>query len=177
MEKQLNSETLFEGKIFTVHKDEVLCENGEKAYRECVYHHGGACILAIEDDEIILVKQYRYTLQREMIEIPAGKLEKDEDPREACFREFEEETSRRAKDMNFLCKIVPTPGYCSEEISLYEAIDFKEVEDSLDADPDEDLHLLKMPIDEAYKAIFEGKITDSKTVIAILYAYNRKHAS
>ena len=175
MEKQISSETIFEGHIFTVKKDQVECDNGMLAYREMVYHHGGVGILAIEDDCILLVKQYRYTLSQDMIEVPAGKLEENEDPQLAAFREFEEETKRRAKTMNLICPIVATPGYCSEIIRLYEALDFKEVKDALESDPDENLNLIKMPLEKAYQMIFTGEITDSKTIIAIQYAHAKYH--
>lgn len=176
MEKELSSETIYQGKIFKVTKEKVLCENGLEATRECVYHHGGVCILAIEDDSIILVKQYRYPNRMDTLEIPAGKLEKDEDPNDACYREFEEETNRRAKHMKFLFKILPTPGYCSEILYIYEAQDFKEVDDSLDCDEDEFINIIKMPLEEAYEKVLSGEIMDSKTVIAIMYAYNQKRS-
>lgn len=175
MEKQIDSTTIYDGAIMKVTKEHVLLQDGNTAVRECVYHHGGVCILAIEDDEIILVKQFRYPNRCDTLEIPAGKLELGEDPDKACYREFEEETNRRAKNMRHILKMLPTPGYSSEILRIYEAEDFKEVEDSLQCDADEFLNIIKMPIDEAYKAIFDGRIIDGKTVIAVMYAYNRKH--
>ena len=77
--------------------------------------------------------------------------------------------------MRPILKMLPTPGYSSEILRIYEAENFKEVEDSLQCDADEFLNIIKMPIDEAYKAIFDGRIIDGKTVIAVMYAYNRKH--
>ena len=174
MEKQLTSETIYDGKIIHVVKDKVEAYNGNPATREVVYHHGGVCILAIEEGCILLVKQYRYPFREDTIEIPAGKLEKDENPSEAAYREFEEETNRRAENMKFLFDCYPTPGYCSEVLHIYQAIKFKEVHDSLEADLDEDLHLIKMPIDQAYQAIFKGQIKDAKTIIAIMYIYANK---
>lgn len=175
-EKTLNSEVIFKGKIMTVTHDEVELPDGNTAMRECVYHHGGVGILAIEDDYIYLVKQYRYPNRCETIEIPAGKLEEGENPDEACYREFEEETSRRAKEMKFILKMLPTPGYSSEADYLYQAIDFKKVDDSLPQDDDEFLKFIRMPIDEAYANVLNGTIIDAKTIIAIMYAYNQKHA-
>ena len=98
MEKQIDSTTIYDGFIMKVTKEHVLLQDGNTVFvRECVYHHGGVCILAIEDDEIILVKQFRYPNRCDTLEIPAGKLELGEDPDKACYREFEEETNRRAK--------------------------------------------------------------------------------
>ena len=103
MEKQIDSTTIYDGAIIKVTKEHVLLQDGNTAVRECVYHHGGVCILAIEDDEIILVKQFRYPNRCDTLEIPAGKLELGEDPDKACYREFEEETNRRAKNMRPIC--------------------------------------------------------------------------
>jgi len=175
MEKTLTSTDIFNGTVIHVTHDEVLLPDGNTAMRECVYHRGGVCILAIEDGCILLVKQFRYPNRVDTIEIPAGKLEEGEDPDKACFREFEEETNRRAREMRPLVGVLPTPGYSSEVLNIYEAIDFKEVDDSLDADPDEFLNLMKVPVDEAYQMVLDGRIVDAKTVIAVMYAYIRAH--
>lgn len=173
MEKQLNTKTIFTGKIFTVTKDQVLTQDDQVAYRECVYHRGGVCILAIEEGQVLLVKQFRYPNRVETLEIPAGKLEEGENPDLACYREFEEETSRRAAHMKPLFKILPTPGYCSEVLHIYEAENFQVVTDALPQDEDEFIDLIKMPIKDAYQAVLDGRIIDGKTVIAIMYAYSR----
>ena len=174
MEKKLKSETIFNGDIIHVTYDDVELEDGKKAKREVVYHRGGVCILAIEDGCILLVKQYRYPHACDTLEIPAGKLEEGEDRNEACFREFEEETDRRAKKMNFILKLLPTPGYSSEVDYLYEAVDFKHVDDSKPADDDEFLKVIKVPLEKAYAMVLNGEIVDAKTQIAILYAYSQK---
>jgi ADP-ribose pyrophosphatase len=175
MEKQLKSETIFEGNIIKVTHDEVELPDGSHAMRECVYHRGGVCILAVEDGCILLIKQYRYPNRTDTLEIPAGKLEEGENPDTACYREFEEETDRRAKNMRFILKLYPTPGFCSEIDYLYEAEDFKYVDDSLPQDDDEFLKLVKMPVDEAYAKVLDGTIFDAKTIIAIQYAYQKYH--
>lgn len=174
MEKELNRKVIFDGKIMTVTKEEVLCDNGIHAYREVVYHHGGVCILAIKKNQIILVKQFRYPNRIETLEIPAGKLEKNEDTKECAFRELEEETNHRAQDMKFIMKVLPSPGYTSEWLYLYEAIDFEEVSDALEGDEDEMIDIVLMDLEEAYQKVLDGSIVDAKTVIAIMYAYNQK---
>lgn len=91
-EKMLTSEVLFEGRVVTLTKDTALLENGKTATREVVHHHGGACIVPyFEDGTICMVRQFRYAMQQELWELPAGKLEKGEDPFEAAKRELEEE--------------------------------------------------------------------------------------
>lgn len=170
MEKELSRELIYDGKIMTVTKETVECEDGQQAFREVVYHHGGVCVLAVKDHQIILVKQFRYPNRINTLEIPAGKLEKDEDTKECAFRELEEETNNRAKDMKFILKVLPSPGYTSEWLYLYQAIDFKEVKDALECDPDEFIDVITMSVDEAYEKVLNGEIVDAKTVIAIMYA-------
>ena len=121
MEKQISSQTVFQGKIITVYHDEVECQNGLMAKREIVRHHGGVGILAIIDNHIILVKQYRYAYGEETIEIPAGKLEANEASDLAGQRELEEETGYSCQRLVPVTNIYPTPGYCDEVIHLYQA--------------------------------------------------------
>lgn len=175
MEKEIQRTLIYDGKIMQVTREEVELENGEHAYREVVYHHGGVCILAVKDHQIILVKQFRYPNRIQTIEVPAGKLEKDEDPQDCAFRELEEETNNRARDMKFIMKVLPSPGYTSEWLYLYAAIDFEEVNDALAGDDDEFIDIIKMDIDEAYQKVLDGEIVDAKTVIAIMYAYQKDH--
>lgn len=175
MEKEIQRTLIYDGKIMQVTREEVELENGEHAYREVVYHHGGVCILAVKDHQIILVKQFRYPNRIQTIEVPAGKLEKDEDPQDCAFRELEEETNNRARDMKFIMKVLPSPGYTSEWLYLYEAIDFEEVNDALAGDDDEFIDIIRMDIDEAYQKVLDGEIVDAKTVIAIMYAYQKDH--
>ncbi|MEG0366915.1 MAG: NUDIX hydrolase [Coprobacillus sp.] len=174
MEKELSREIILDGKIMVVTKEEVELIDGNHAFREVVYHNGGVCILAIKNNKILLVKQFRYPNRIETLEIPAGKLEKDEDPKVCAFRELEEETNCRATDMKFIMKVLPSPGYTSEWLHLYEAIDFKEVNDSLDCDEDEFIDVVRIDLEDAYSKVMDGSIVDAKTVIAILYAYNKK---
>ena len=177
MEKEIQRTLIYDGKIMQVTREEVELENGEHAYREVVYHHGGVCILAVKDHQNILVKQFRYPNRIQTIEVPAGKLEKDEDPQDCAFRELEEETNNRARDMKFIMKVLPSPGYTSEWLYLYEAIDFEEVNDALAGDDDEFIDIIKLDIDEAYQKVLDGEIVDAKTVIAIMYAYQKDHQS
>lgn len=173
MEKELERELIMDGVIMKVTREKVLLENGNTSYREVVYHNGGVCVLAVKDHKILLVKQFRYPNRINTLEIPAGKLEKNEEPIGCAFRELEEETNHRAKDMKFLFKFMPSPGYTSEWLYLYEAIDFIEVDDSLDGDDDEFIDVIELDLDTAYDMINKGEITDAKTIIAIMYAYNK----
>ena len=175
MEKQISSQTVFEGKIITVYHDEVECQNGLMAKREIVRHHGGVGILAIIDDHIILVKQYRYAYGEETIEIPAGKLEANEASDLAGQRELEEETGYSCQRLIPVTNIYPTPGYCDEVIHLYQAEELYQKENPLSGDEDEFINVILIPIDEAYQMVMNQQIKDSKTVIAIMKAYIDKH--
>ena len=118
-EKKIDGDILFEGVIFTVCKDKVMCPNGKESYREIVKHNGGSGVLCVtNDDKVILIKQFRYAYDEVLYEIPAGKLEKGEDPKEAALREFEEETGNKALDIELLNIFYPTVGYCNEKIYI-----------------------------------------------------------
>ena len=110
-EKTLTSEVLFEGRVITLTKDTALLENGKTAEREVVHHHGGACILPyFEDGTICMVRQFRYAMQQELWELPAGKLEKGEDPFEAAKRELGEECGLTADNYISLGQFFPHRG-------------------------------------------------------------------
>ncbi len=166
-EKQLSSETKYAGRVITVTLDAVELENGRTSTREVVRHNGGAGIAALNAaGEIYLVRQYRYALDRELIEIPAGKLEKGEDPFAAAKRELGEEAGLSAKTYRDLGCIIPTCGYSSEIIYLYAAKDLAPIGQHLDAD--EFLSVFTMPLADAAARVLTGEITDGKTVAAIL---------
>ena len=115
IEKTVDSKEMVSGRVIRVTLDTVELENGERSMREIVHHHGGACVLAVTDaDEVYLVRQYRYALQEEIWELPAGKLEAAEDPFEAAKRELAEECGVTADEFIDLGVLYPTVGYDSE---------------------------------------------------------------
>ena len=170
-EVTLNSETIYKGRILDLKKDTVLCPNGEKAIREVVSHHGGVGILIKVDDKFIIERQYRYALDQEIYELPAGKLEKGEEPLEAAKRECLEETGYRPLEMIHLGDIVPTCGYSNEIIHFYYCPKSEKAERHLDSD--EVIDLLYLSMDEIEALIKEGKIIDSK-LLAVLPLYHAK---
>ena len=166
-EKQLSSREVFAGRVIRVTVDDVELENGNTSVREVVHHHGGAGVIAINDKgEITLVRQFRYALGKELIEIPAGKLEPGEDPFEAARRELGEEAGLVARTFRKLGETIPTCGYDSEVIYLYAAKDLEATGCHLD--PDEFVTVFTMPLEEAVEKVFSGEISDGKTVTAIL---------
>lgn len=169
-EKKLSRDEKFCGKIIDVHVDQVELENGEVTFREVVDHPGGVCVVAITDkDEVLMVRQFRYPYGQILREIPAGKLERGEDPFEAVKREQMEETGTGAEEYVYLGDLYPTPGYCSEIIRIWAC----RVSTYGEPDPDDDefLEVDRVPMEQAVAEIMENKIRDSKTQIGILKAY------
>lgn len=168
-EKTIDTQTVFEGKVFTVQKNTVLLENGKTAPRELVIHSGGSGILPIDNKgNVTLVKQFRYGPQTQLIEICAGKTEKGEDPRECAVRELREELGMIAETVTPLGQLNPTPAYDSEKIYIFLATGITLTE--TDPDEGEFLDVLTMPLEKAVQMCFDGSITDAKTQIALLKA-------
>ena len=166
-EEKLSSETIFEGRVISLTRDVVRLENEEQSTREDVHHNGGACVIAInENDEIYLVRQYRYAIGAELIELPAGKLEKGEDPFIAAKRELAEEAGVTAAVYYDLGYIIPTCGYCTEKIYLFAAKNLTAVPQNLD--DDEFLSVFTLPLEQAVEKVLRNEITDSKTAVGIL---------
>lgn len=168
-EKTLQSQTIFNGRVIHVKHDRVLCPNGQESMREIVEHRGGVAVIALTDqDELYLVRQYRYALGRELLEIPAGKLEPGEIPAEAIRRELEEEIGVIAKCWHSLGYIIPTCGYCSEKIHLFLARDLTYTHTH--PDDDECLDILKLPRTQVLDMCKDGRINDAKTICALMRA-------
>ncbi len=166
-EKTLESEIVYDGKIMTVKRDKVELVNGDTSYREIVLHNGGATIAALtDDDEFLLVRQYRYACGGVIYELPAGKLEKGEDPARCAARELEEETGYVADKIELLTAMLPTPGYSSEHIYVYKATGLRKTAQRLD--DDEFLEVEKIKRSDALKMIKDNVITDAKTIVGIL---------
>ena len=161
-EKTIQSNIIYKGKILTLNNDEVLCPNGNKSYREIIHHHGGVCILCLVDNKVIMTKQYRYAYQEELYELPAGKLEKDEDSYQTGLRELEEETGYKAESLTDLGVMYPTCGYSDEIIHLYSANNVTKVDRHLD--DDEVIELFKFSIDEILQMIDKGLTKDKQEV-------------
>ena len=167
-EKQLKKQTVYNGKIINLRKDTAILPDGNTALREVVEHPGGVGVLALTDDNnILMVKQFRYPYNEIIYEIPAGKRNsKDEAPIECGKRELKEETGATTDDFIFLGEVYPTPGYCEEIIYLYAAKNLSFGE--MSPDDDEFIECEKLPLDKLVDDVISGKIKDAKTQIAIL---------
>ena len=168
-EKTLTSEIRYEGPIFTITHDTAELENGRTAVRDVLLHHGGVCVIPItENNEIFLVKQFRYPFRTVTREVPAGKLEKGEDHSECGKRELLEETGCTCSEYIYLGEMLPTPAYNSEVTYMYLARGLTFTAQNLD--PDEFLDVERIPLAGAVKQVMDGTIRDGKTQIAILKA-------
>lgn len=168
-EKKLNRTTEFKGRIFTVETGENMLADGTVAKRERVIHNGGAAILPIDKNgDITLVEQYRCGVEQVLLEIPAGKTEVGENPKDCAVRELKEELGIVAKNVTSLGTLIPTPAYDSEVIYIFLAAELEYSEQKLDEG--EFLNVIKMPLKKAVEQVMNGTITDSKTQIAILKA-------
>lgn len=166
-EKTLSGRTVFEGKIVTVKVDEALLPNGATARREVVEHNGGVCILALcEDGTVPLVRQFRYPMGAVMTELPAGKLERGEDPRAAAARELGEEVGLEPGEVTDLGYMYVSPGFCTEKLHMYLARELKSV--PVHPDEDEFLDIVHLPFGELVEQVMSGQITDAKTVATVL---------
>ena len=168
-EKTLTSDVEFEGKIFTITHDTVELENGSTAVRDVLLHHGGVCVIPVtENNEIYMVKQFRYPFREVTVEVPAGKLEKGEDHAECGRRELLEETGCVCSEYIYLGEMYPTPAYNTEITYMYMA---KGLEvHKQDLDEDEFLDVVTVPLEKAVEMVMSGEIKDGKTQIVILKA-------
>ena len=165
IEKTVQKKYVYEGKILKLRNDDAQLPDGRPCKREIIEHSGGSCVLYVEDDKVLLVKQYRYAYGESIYEIPAGKLEKGEDPCLAAARELEEEAGVKAKQLQLLYVMYPTPGYTNEKIYIYQAIGGEQV--SAHLDDDEFLDVEYIPMDTVKEMMQSGEIKDAKTLIAL----------
>ena len=157
---------IYSGRIIDVHNDRITLVDGDEAYREVVEHPGGVAIVGLtEDNEILLVRQFRYPYKETIYEIPAGKLEKGEDIKAAGIREFSEECGATAEIFEPFGEVYPSPGYCGEIIRLFYAKNITFGQQHLDED--EFLDVIKMPVKEVVSKIMSGEIKDAKTIAGV----------
>ena len=169
MEKTLESQYIYKGKIINVRKDKVLLPDGKTTSREVVEHRGGVCVVPVDENgNVTLVRQYRYPIGREVLEIPAGKREEGEDPFETARRELSEETGLEAGKYDFLGEFLATPGYCAEKFYIYLARDLTRHAQHLDEG--EFLDVVSMPLKQAAELVWSKQIDDCKSVAGLLLA-------
>ncbi len=169
-EKTVASEVIYDGRIVKLRIDKVELPNGSFSKREIVEHQGAVAVLVVKDGQMIFVKQYRIASQRLLTEIPAGLLEPGETSEAAAIRECREEIGYRPVNLFRLGDFIPTPGYCSEKITLFCATEF--VWDPLEEDPDEFIRVIKIPVRTARTLFINGQFIDGKTAAALGYYFS-----
>ena len=169
-EKQLSSDYKFRGRIINTRVDECELPDGNRALREVVEHPCGVTVAALTDkDELLFVRQFRYPFMSLTLELPAGKLEKGEDPFEAMKREQREETGTWSAEYISLGQVYPTPGYCAEILHLWACRVSGHTQ--MDLDVDEFLEVEKIPLEEAYQMALNNQLPDANTQIGVLRTY------
>jgi len=167
MEKTLNTEYIYRGKVVTLRKDRVLLPNGKEGEREVVEHSGAVAVVPVtEEGNIILVKQFRKAVEEETIEIPAGKLDPGEEPEICALRELQEEIGFTAGTLKYKFSYYTSPGFSNEILHLFIARNLEE--SKLACDDDEFIETLQVSPEAILHMIMKGEIKDGKTITGIL---------
>ena len=171
-EKTIGSEVVFKGKVLTVKKKEVLLPDGSTSTREVVVHPGAVAVVALdEENHLYLVEQYRSPLERTLLELPAGKLDAGENPKDCASRELAEEIGKAPEELTLLSSIYVSPGYTDEKIHIFLATALRDVP-KIDV-PGEFLTVKRIPLALLPALIEEGKIEDGKTLLGVCLALNK----
>lgn len=166
-EHKVSGKTIFNGKIVRLDVDQARLPDGSIATREVVYHPGGVAILALdEQNNVSLVRQFRYPFGKLLLELPAGKLDAGEDHRPAAIRELSEETGLEAGELTYLGCLLASPGFCTERLHMYLARDLRKKESH--PDEDEFLNVITMPFQQLLEQVMDGTVEDAKTVATVL---------
>ena len=174
-EKTLATKKIFTGKVIDLQVDDVELPDGKTSKREIIKHPGAVAIIALTaEDKIIMVEQYRKALERSLVEIPAGKLEKGEEPVRSAERELEEETGYECERMQHIISFYTSPGFADELVHLYLAHNLKKKKDAAPLDEDEFVEVIELTLEEAQNYLNEGKIQDAKTAYAVQYLQLKK---
>jgi ADP-ribose pyrophosphatase len=161
------SDILFRGKVFDLQVDEIEYDSGNSGIREVAVHPGGAVIVPVkENGNIVMITQFRYPLQKVMLELPAGKLDKGENPYTCAERELEEETGYKAESIEKLGSIFTTPGFCTEELYIYLARNLKPGSHNRE-EGEQGMEVFEFSFPEIEEKIRNGEIKDAKSICGI----------
>ena len=177
MEKWITKEEIHKGKIFSLMGGKVSLDSEDRAVREYIRHPGGVAIVPVVDNNVILIQQFRIAIERDLIELPAGLLEPDEEPIQCAARELEEELGYRARDLILLASYFSSVGFADERMHIYLALNPEKTQ--LKLDPEERIREVILPIDMIDEKLTAQEFEDAKTIIGLreLLAYlerNRK---
>ncbi len=167
-EETLSTQVIFEGRILKLRVDTVRTSDGRKSTREVVEHDACIAVIAVDaDDNILLVKQYRRAIDKELLERPAGGIDEGEDIDAAVIREMREETGFRPRKVARLGGFYTTPGFCNEYLHLYLAADL--TPDPLSAEDTAGIKVIRVPVTQVPELVNSGKIEDAKTIAGLLF--------
>jgi ADP-ribose diphosphatase len=170
--KILSQQVAYKGKKIVVREDRIVDANGKEHKVELVVHPGAVCIVARPTpNDVLLIRQYRHATGKELVEIPAGTLNPSEDPRDCALRELEEETGYRANQIIERARFYTTPGFTTEFMYLYEALDL--VKTQTNFDEDEAIEVDIVTSHEALRMIDDGRIQDAKSILGLLRIFTR----
>jgi len=166
--KVKKSEILFRGKVFDLQVDELEYNSGNKGIREIAVHPGGAVVVPVKDDnKIVMVSQFRYPFQKFLLEMPAGKLDKNEDPLVCATRELEEETGYKSKSIIKLGSICTTPGFCTEVLHIFLAEGLVPGNHNRE-EGEHGMEVHELTLEEIEQKILAGEIIDAKSISGVL---------
>lgn len=170
LEQKLNSQSVFSGRLLHVYKDRAILPNGVKTTREYIRHPGASAILPVyKNGDVMLIQQFRYPVSQVFFEVPAGKIDPGEDPETTAVRELKEETGLECDHMYYVGHFYPSIGYTDEIIHIYIAWSIEEKQNN--TDDDEFLIPYRIPFKEAIEMVHNGEISDGKTIISLLRAW------
>jgi ADP-ribose pyrophosphatase len=163
----LKSEIVFSGKVFNTKVDQIEYTSGNRSVREVAEHPGGAVVVPVTDDgKIIMVTQHRFPVDKVLLELPAGKLGKSENPLHCAVRELEEETGYKSDNVKEIGSIYTTPGYSTEKLWIYLAKDLKPGNHNRE-EGEFGMQVFKFTLKEVEDKIYSGEIVDGKTICGI----------
>lgn len=164
----LSSERVFDGKVFEIDRDRVRMPNGREVSVEVVRHSRSVVLLPVPNPgHIVLIRQYRYAVNRWLWELPAGSVDPGEEPETAARRECHEEIGQVPETVVRLAALLPTPGYCNEEMVFFRLSGLTVPEEPAEADDDEDIEPRTFTMAEARQMVRRGEIVDMKTVVGL----------
>jgi ADP-ribose pyrophosphatase len=177
MEKWIKKKEIYKGKIFSLWGGQVSLDNGKTAIREYIRHSGGVAIVPMVEDNVILIRQFRISIERELMELPAGRLEPNEDPLSCARRELEEEIGYRAKKLIPIASYFASVGNSDERMHIFLAIDLEKTNQHLEAD--ERIREIAMPIETIREKLSNQEFEDSKTIIGLreMLAYFERNSA
>lgn len=172
-ERTLETERIYQGKVVGLRVDTVELPSGSRTKREVVEHRGCVAIVAIDsEDNVLLVRQFRKPVEKELLEIPAGGIEDGEDPLACARRELDEETGTLAQSWERLSGFYTSPGFCTEYMHLYLATELGP--GKLSAAPDEAIEVVRVPLASIHELIASGEICDAKSIAGLLLALRKR---